>query len=38
MQCYTNVTDGKDTPFAARRKSPLCTSSRGACWGFDKTR
>jgi len=25
MRCYNNLTTSKDTPFAARRKSPLCT-------------
>jgi hypothetical protein len=28
MRCYNNLTNGKDTPFAARRKSPLCTVAR----------
>jgi hypothetical protein len=37
MRCYTNVTNNQDTPFAAPRKSPLCTVSRRACWIFNKT-
>jgi hypothetical protein len=30
MRCYINVTCSKDTPFAAQRKSPLCTVARRA--------
>ena len=34
-ECYTGSTAKKDTLFAARRKSPLCTTSAGL-WGVNQ--
>ena len=37
-ECYTGSTAAKDTPFAARRKSPLCMAPLRACGAPTKTR